>query len=138
MTVFRQALPQLGGGVFLTDGGIETCLIYHDGLELPDFAAFVLLDDAGPETLRRYFRPLPRGSRRARARASCSRAHLAGQPRLGRRGWATRARRWPLPIAAADRRCWCELRAEIATVITPMVVQRLRRAPRRRLPAARR
>ena len=43
MTRYRNALPQLDGGLFLTDGGIETTLIFHDGLELPDFAAFHLL-----------------------------------------------------------------------------------------------
>ena len=36
-------LPQLEDRtLFLTDGGIETTLIYHEGLELPDFAAFDL------------------------------------------------------------------------------------------------
>ena len=38
-------LPQMHGGLFLTDGGIETSLIFHEGLDLPDFAAFVLLED---------------------------------------------------------------------------------------------
>ena len=58
MTGDRDVLPQLGGGLFLTDGGIETSLIYHDGIELPFFAAFDLLkDEAGTEALRRYFRP---------------------------------------------------------------------------------
>ena len=33
------------GGV--TDGGLETDLIFHRGLDLPDFASFPLLDDAG-------------------------------------------------------------------------------------------
>jgi len=46
MTAYRTALPQLGGDLFLTDGGLETTLIFHDGIELPDFAAFVLLKDA--------------------------------------------------------------------------------------------
>ena len=54
----RPALPQLNGTVFLTDGGIETSLIYHQGIDLPEFAAFVLLEDeAGREALRTYFRP---------------------------------------------------------------------------------
>ena len=39
-------LPQLSGRPFLTDGGIETQLIYLEGLELPLFAAFHLLRDA--------------------------------------------------------------------------------------------
>jgi S-methylmethionine-dependent homocysteine/selenocysteine methylase len=52
------ALPQLEGGLFLTDGGIETTLIFHQGLELPAFAAFVLLaDEAGTGELRRYYAP---------------------------------------------------------------------------------
>ena len=57
MTKYRQALPQLDGGLFITDGGIETTLIFHDGLDLPYFAAFDLLrDPAGRAVLRRYFR----------------------------------------------------------------------------------
>jgi S-methylmethionine-dependent homocysteine/selenocysteine methylase len=47
----------LGDGLFLTDGGLETVLIFHEGFELPEFAAFVLLDsDEGRQALRRYFR----------------------------------------------------------------------------------
>ncbi len=49
-------LPQTAGGLFLTDGGIETTLIFHDGFDLPYFAAFTLLnDDKGMRALRRYF-----------------------------------------------------------------------------------
>jgi homocysteine S-methyltransferase len=56
MTVSKR-LPQLDGGWFLTDGGIETVLIFQDGVELPEFAAFVLLETAdGRDTLRRYYR----------------------------------------------------------------------------------
>jgi len=54
----RGRLSQLDGGVFLTDGGIETTLIFQHGLELPAFAAFSLLeDDEGTEHLRRYYAP---------------------------------------------------------------------------------
>lgn len=49
-------LPQLDGGLFLTDGGIETTLIFHEGIDLPHFAAFVLLrDPAGRAALTRYY-----------------------------------------------------------------------------------
>jgi homocysteine S-methyltransferase len=49
-------LPQLAGGTFVTDGGMETTLIFHDGLELPCFASFVLLeDDRGCQALRSYY-----------------------------------------------------------------------------------
>ena len=37
-------LPQLEHRPFLTDSGLETTLIYIEGIELPDFAAFVLLE----------------------------------------------------------------------------------------------
>lgn len=57
MSKYRSSLPQMSGDVFLTDGGIETCLIFHDGVDLPYFAAFVLLEtEEGRDTLRRYFR----------------------------------------------------------------------------------
>ena len=54
----REPLPQLGGGLFITDGGIETTLIFHEGLDLPLFAAFDLLKDpAGTAALRSYYEP---------------------------------------------------------------------------------
>ena len=54
---YREKLPQVSADVFLTDGGIETTLIYLEGLELPCFAAFDLLrSERGREALRRYFR----------------------------------------------------------------------------------
>jgi S-methylmethionine-dependent homocysteine/selenocysteine methylase len=54
----RDHIPQLDGDLFLTDGGLETSLIFHQGLDLPLFSAFVLLEDeAGVEALRRYYAP---------------------------------------------------------------------------------
>ena len=40
---YRDRLPQRSHQVFLTDGGMETTLVYHDGIDLPCFAAFTLL-----------------------------------------------------------------------------------------------
>jgi S-methylmethionine-dependent homocysteine/selenocysteine methylase len=55
---YRDHLPQLDGDLFLTDGGIETVLIFHEGLDLPAFAAFDLLKDAeGEQALRAYYEP---------------------------------------------------------------------------------
>ena len=55
-TTSRHRLPQLDGGVFLTDAGLETTLIFHDGWELPMFQAFTLLESArGRTALRAYF-----------------------------------------------------------------------------------
>ena len=55
----RHRLPQLDAArPFLTDGGLETTLIFHRGLDLPCFAAFDLLkDDRGRDELRAYFAP---------------------------------------------------------------------------------
>jgi homocysteine S-methyltransferase len=48
--------PALSNGPILADGGIETDLIFHHGIDLPEFAAFVLLDDeAGRGRLVRYW-----------------------------------------------------------------------------------
>jgi S-methylmethionine-dependent homocysteine/selenocysteine methylase len=50
------ALPQLSGRPVVTDGGLETDLIYHHGVDLPEFAAFPLLDDdRGRELLLHYY-----------------------------------------------------------------------------------
>ncbi len=54
---YRNDLPQLSGDGFITDAGLETVLIFLEGIELPDFAAFILLkNDVGRETLKDYFR----------------------------------------------------------------------------------
>jgi len=56
MARYRNELPQLADTVFLTDTGIETTLIFHDGFDLPYFAAVTLLrDEAGRQRLDRYF-----------------------------------------------------------------------------------
>jgi S-methylmethionine-dependent homocysteine/selenocysteine methylase len=53
------SLPQLTTDhLFLTDGGLETTLVFHQGLDLPDFAAFPLLDtEAGRAGLVAYYAP---------------------------------------------------------------------------------
>jgi len=56
MSRYRKRLPQLKNRLFMTDGGMETTLIFHEGMDLPCFASFDLLKgEAGWATLRRYF-----------------------------------------------------------------------------------
>lgn len=56
MSKYRNALPQLSDDLFLTDAGVETVLIFRNGIELPDFAAFPLLGEAdGRQILKDYF-----------------------------------------------------------------------------------
>jgi S-methylmethionine-dependent homocysteine/selenocysteine methylase len=55
MAKYRKKLPQLASD-FLTDGGLETTLVFQRGLDLPHFAAFPLLDTAdGRRELERYY-----------------------------------------------------------------------------------
>src|SRR5207247_5362554 len=81
-------LPQLGEGLFLTDGGMETWLIFEAGFDLPQFASFPLLDEErGVDALRAYFAPYVELARTHRAglildaptwRASSHRRQLLG------------------------------------------------------------
>jgi homocysteine S-methyltransferase len=61
-------LPQLSGRPMVTDGGLETDLVYHHEVDLPDFAAFPLVDDdRGRELLLRYYGEYVDIARRASA-----------------------------------------------------------------------
>lgn len=56
MTTYRNHLPQTLDQLFITDGGLETDLIFHQGYDLPAFAAFTLLDrDDGEQIFRTYY-----------------------------------------------------------------------------------
>jgi homocysteine S-methyltransferase len=56
MAKYRSNLPQLADGTFLSDGGMETTLIFHEGADLPHFASFVLLSTSeGRRQLKDYY-----------------------------------------------------------------------------------
>ncbi len=56
MAKYRMDLPQMTMSTFMTDGGLETDLIFNHGIDLPEFAAFDLLkDEDGKEILRKYY-----------------------------------------------------------------------------------
>jgi len=56
MAKHRARLPQLADRLFLTDAGMETFLIFHEGVELPYFASFDLMkNEAGIAQVRRYY-----------------------------------------------------------------------------------
>ena len=58
MHTYRDQLPQTSEKVFITDGGLETTLIFEQGHNLPVFAAFDLLQrEGGRQVLRDYFKP---------------------------------------------------------------------------------
>ncbi|MGF1761786.1 homocysteine S-methyltransferase family protein [Aliivibrio kagoshimensis] len=56
MAKYRHNLPLFDGSLFISDGGLETTLIYEHGFTLPQFAAFTLLhDEAGRRCLKSYY-----------------------------------------------------------------------------------
>lgn len=56
-SLYRDCLPQSKGEVMLTDGGLETTLIFESGFDLPEFAAFPLIaTDEGRAALDGYYR----------------------------------------------------------------------------------
>lgn len=53
----HDVLPRPGQRLFLTDGGLETSLIFHHDIDLPEFASFVVFEDEEKtEVLRNYYR----------------------------------------------------------------------------------
>ena len=57
MTKYRNDLPQMKGPMFITDSGFETTVIFHDGMDLPYFAAFDLLrTQSGRQRIKDYYR----------------------------------------------------------------------------------
>ena len=57
MAIYRQALPQLSGDFFLSDAGLETDLMFNEGIDIPDFATHTLLPKPeGRAALARYYR----------------------------------------------------------------------------------
>jgi homocysteine S-methyltransferase len=46
MGKYRANLPQLNDALFLTDSGMETFLVFQQGIDLPEFASFPLLETA--------------------------------------------------------------------------------------------
>jgi len=68
MSKYRNQLPQLSPQIFFTDGGLETTLIFHNGYELPEFAAFDLFSrPEGYEVFRRYYENYIAVARQSRA-----------------------------------------------------------------------
>ena len=52
----RHLLADIGDQIFLTDGGMETVMVFQEGIDLPQFASFTLLDSAdGRAALTKYY-----------------------------------------------------------------------------------
>ena len=69
---------------YVTDGGLETDLIFHHGVDLPEFASFPLVEQAeGRELLAQYYDGYADVAQRAGVGLDARGPDLAGQPRLG-------------------------------------------------------
>jgi len=55
---YRTYQPQLDNKICLTDGCLETVMVFQEGIDLPNFASYTLLDrEDGRDILQRYFQP---------------------------------------------------------------------------------
>ena len=121
MAKYRNSLSQMQGDFFLTDGGIETTLIFLDGQELPHFAAFHLLKtQSGEESLRKYFRTYAELARTHRSGLVLETATWRASTDWGDRlGYTADA------LAEANRKCVDlleSIRNEYETTETPIVI----------------
>lgn len=121
MPRFRHALPQLGPEPFLTDGGIETTLIFEDGMELPDFASFLLFaSEPGRIALRKYFRSYAELAQRHRCGLVLESPTWRANPDWGaRQGYAAEQ------LVQVQREAIAlleEIRDEFETARTPVVI----------------
>jgi homocysteine S-methyltransferase len=117
----RGRLPQLDGDVYITDGGMETTLIFHHGLDLPSFAAFDLLkDDAGVQTLRAYYEPYAAIAHEHRVGLLLDTPTWRANP-----DWGERLGYGPEALEAANRKAVAlleEIRAAAATEEAPVLI----------------
>jgi len=121
MAKYRNQLPQLNGDLFLTDAGIETTLIFHEGLDLPYFAAFDLLkDEDGAQALSKYYRRHAKVAQETGTGFILESATWRASPDWGRKlGYS------PNSLDEANRKAITllhELRAELETKQSPMVI----------------
>jgi homocysteine S-methyltransferase len=121
MSKYRNHLPQLKGELFITDGGLETTLIYNEGIDLPAFAAFDLLKSGeGRAVLRRYFTTYAELARAHRVGIVLESATWRANPDWGRElGYDAAA------LQEADRKAidlLLEVRAAYENAETPIVI----------------
>ena len=86
MNTITHQLPQLAGTIFLSEAGLETDLLFNHGIDLPDFAAFPLLEtEAGRRTLSDYFQSVIDIARRDRTGVVFETATWRANPDWGTR-----------------------------------------------------
>jgi len=121
MSKYRKNLPQLAERIFLTDGGLETTLIFHQGVDLPHFASFPLIDtEEGRRALDDYYESYARIALDARTGFMLDTATWRANP-----DWAAKLGYAGAGLDDVNRRCvehLLDLRYRFETEDTPMVV----------------
>jgi S-methylmethionine-dependent homocysteine/selenocysteine methylase len=121
MAKYRDALPQSAGDLFLTDGGLETDLIFHEGFEMPLFASFPLLEsEPGKTALRNYYLRCARVASEAQVGFILEAATWRAS-----RDWAVQLGYTSTGLADANRRAvdlLVEIRRELGEVTAPIVI----------------
>jgi S-methylmethionine-dependent homocysteine/selenocysteine methylase len=121
MNTHPSLLPHESSTPFITDGGLETTLVFHEKIELPCFAAFPLLDSAdGRRTLLRYYREYAE-------LAVCHGTGFILESPTWRANpdWAAKLGYTPVALAAANRQAIAlmrEVRAEFHTPDSPFLI----------------
>ena len=107
--------------LFLSDGGLETTMIFREGLDLPCFASFTLLrDERGVEALRRYYSSFLEIARRHKLGFA-----LDTPTWRTNRDWGERLGYSPAALADVNREAVAfaeQLRAEWETRETPVAI----------------
>ena len=121
MSKYRHRLPQLRNSLFLTDGGLETTLVFQEQVELPCFAAFTLLrTPEGTARLRDYFRTYTRIALEHGVGIVLEAPTWRANP-----DWAAKLGYDAASLADANRLgvgLLLEVRAQMETAATPIVV----------------
>lgn len=118
---YRDRLPLRSGRMFLTDSGMETTLIYHDGVDLPCFASFTLFRTPdGIARVRDYY------ARHARIAKRAGTGFVLETPTWrANRDWGIKLGYSAGELAQANRdaiRIMAELRDEFETPAQPYVI----------------
>ena len=121
MKTHSRRLPQLDGRLFLSDGGIETTLIFLEGIELPHFAAFDLLrDPSGRAVLHKYYARYAQIARDGKMGFILESPTWRSSPDWGAKLGYTKADLDVINRAAV--KLMLDLRDEYATADAPMVI----------------
>jgi len=121
MSKYRNALPHLKNLLFMTDGGLETTLIFHEHLELPLFSAIELLrTEAGAQTLYQYYARFAELARQRQLGLLLESASWRASPDWGQKLGYDQA-----TLAALNRRSidvMVKVREQYETTTSPMVI----------------